>query len=88
MDIDGIIEGHINRDPNLIADNFVARPEVQRVMSVSDDRVMWAVIRELRQRILVRDDLLRRLHGWDIMDSTGDGPYWRGEIEKTVKLVR
>lgn len=84
--LDGIIEGHINRDPKLIADNFLAHPEVVRVMSVSDDRVMWAVIRELRQRILVRDNLLRRLHGWSMMDTAGDGTYWRGEIAKTVTV--
>jgi len=28
--------------------------------------------------------LLRRLYEWDHMDSAGDGPFWRGEINKAL----
>jgi uncharacterized coiled-coil DUF342 family protein len=28
--------------------------------------------------------LLRRLYEWDHMDSSSDGPFWRGEIDKAL----
>jgi hypothetical protein len=28
--------------------------------------------------------LLERLRQWDMMDTTADGPYWRGEIDRVL----
>lgn len=32
--------------------------------------------------------LLRRIHGWDHMDSAADGTYWRSEITKELGDTR
>jgi hypothetical protein len=28
--------------------------------------------------------LLKRIRGWDVMDATADGPYWRAEIDAAL----
>lgn len=32
-------------------------------------------------------DLLKRINGWDHMDSAADGPFWRREIAAALRLV-
>jgi hypothetical protein len=34
------------------------------------------------------DDLLRRLSEWDVMQSTGDGTYWKSEIARAREALR
>lgn len=29
--------------------------------------------------------LLRRLRGWDMLDTTSDGDYWKGEIDEAIR---
>jgi len=35
-------------------------------------------------RLAVLEALLKRLRGWDMMDATADGPYWRREIDAAL----
>jgi hypothetical protein len=41
--------------------------------------------RTVNEYIAMRD-LLRRIRGWDVLDGTADGPYWRGEIDRVLAL--
>lgn len=44
--------------------------------------------REVAERREQREQLrglLQRLYEWDHMASAGDGPYWRGEIDKVLR---
>lgn len=38
----------------------------------------------IEQAISSERDLLKRIRGWDMMDVTADGPYWRAEIDKVI----
>jgi hypothetical protein len=38
----------------------------------------------LQKRLADAQHLLARLRGWDVMDATADGPYWRSEIDKAL----
>lgn len=39
---------------------------------------------KLHARLALAEKLLRRLHGWDHMDTAGDGSYWRREIDAFI----
>lgn len=47
------------------------------------DEAMPALLAAAREAAELRK-LLKRIHGWDHMDSAADGPYWRSEIDKAT----
>jgi hypothetical protein len=44
----------------------------------------WATMLEAAERLAAMERLLRQLHEWDHMDTAGDGPHWRREIERVL----
>ena len=66
--------------------------EIERLRASVDQHN--EVLREQTERAVAAEDsgerlraLLRRLYEWDHMDSAGDGPYWRSEIERVLDQV-
>lgn len=49
-------------------------------LSICDIRLAKA-----KQRVEDAEGLLRRIRQWDVLDTTADGPYWRGEIDAVLK---
>lgn len=43
-----------------------------------------AALAETREALHQLRTLLKRLHGWDVMDATADGNYWRREIRNAI----
>jgi hypothetical protein len=41
----------------------------------------WENFLSVAAKLNEAEALLRRIRGWDVMDATADGPYWRGEID-------
>lgn len=57
-------------------------------ISISKETTFQERIKELESTLYIckLQNLLQRIYTWDMMDSAVDGPYWRTEIDKLLKL--
>lgn len=46
---------------------------------------MLRVIDELRAKNTALASLLKQIRGWDMLDATADGPYWKRTIDKALE---
>jgi hypothetical protein len=71
--------------PEAAIAHWNALPRTERSAALA---FLEGACRSVRNADAERDqlrELLKRIRGWDHLDSAGDGPYWKSEIDKVLK---
>ena len=62
------------------------RDAVVPVMEMATRHAAADRIEEYCRDAAVAEELLGRIRAWDMLDTAADGPYWKAEIDKVLRV--